>query len=258
MSSPLITVVVPSFQQGAYLETALTSILEQQLPIEILVLDGGSRDQSQAIIQRFAPQLAFWRSHPDQGQTQAINEGISKGTAPYVAWLNSDDWLLPNGLSTLVHALESNPTAPMAYGRVWNIDERSQHKSPIWVEDFREKRLALRCILSQPGTLIRRSVWERVRGLNESLHMAMDYDLWWRIYKQFGPPLFVNAFVAVNREHPATKTNTKRALHYQEAIQVVRQYYGKVPLKWWLYQPYAIWFKAFKNYVKSSHRSILY
>ena len=94
---------------------------------------------------------------------------------------------------------------------------------------------------------MRRSVWEALQGVNESLDMVMDYDLWWRIYKRFGAPIFVNDFVAVNREHATTKTNTKRALHYQEAIHIIRKHHGHVPLKWWLYQPYAVWFKTFYN-----------
>jgi hypothetical protein len=74
--------------------------------------------------------------------------------------------------------------------------------------------------------------------------MAMDYDLWWRPYKKVGPLHFVDEYVAVNREHAATKTKTLRHLHYWEAMAVVRKHYGKVPLKWWIAQPYAVWYKS--------------
>ena len=79
--------------------------------------------------------------------------------------------------------------------------------------------------------------------MDESLHLAMDYDLWWRLYLRHGPPRFVDAFVAVNREHDTTKTATRRREHYREAIYVVRRHYGRVPLKWYLYQPYAVWYR---------------
>lgn len=246
-TKPLITVAVPSYQQGQFLEAALESIISQQLPIELMVLDGGSTDQSVDIIQQWSSHITYWRSHKDKGQSNAINEGIAKGSAPYVCWLNSDDWFLPEGLSRLVSVLEEDPKAPMAYGRVWNVQQANQKRNPIWVEPFNERRLALRCIISQPGTLIRRTVWEELQGLDESLHMAMDYDLWWRIFKHFGEPAFVDAFVAVNREHAATKTNTKRFLHYQEAMRIIDRNYGRIPLKWWLYQPYAVWFKTLWN-----------
>lgn len=114
----------------------------------------------------------------------------------------------------------------------------------MWVEPFNERRLSLRCIVSQPATLIRRSAWEAVGGVDASLHMAMDYDLWWRLFKTVGPLRFVDEFVAVNREHAETKTKTQRRRHYREAMEVVQKYHGRVPLKWWLAQPYSVWYKS--------------
>jgi len=84
-------------------------------------------------------------------------------------------------------------------------------------------------------------------GLDDSLRMAIDYDLWWRLYKNFAPLEFVDEFVALNRDHADTKTNTQRQLHYREAMAIVRKYHGRVPLKWWLAQPYAVWLKAVVN-----------
>ncbi len=242
--TPLITVAVPSFNQGSYLAEALESIIAQDLPVEIYVADGGSGDDSVNIIREFAPHLAGWRSHPDAGQSSAINECIAKGTAPYVCWLNSDDLLLPGGLQALLQALEQNPAYPAVYGRAWNLNEASGKTSPVWVESFDVKRLALRCIISQPATLIRRSAWEAVGGIDEHLHMVMDYDLWWRLYKKFGELGFVDDFVATNRAHAETKTRNNRRRHYREAMEIVHRHYGSVPLKWWLAQPYAVWFKA--------------
>lgn len=246
MDCPLVTVVVPSFNQGNYLEAALQSIFDQDVPLEVFVLDGGSTDNSAAIIERWRPRLAWARSAPDAGQSAAINEGISLGTAKYVYWLNSDDLLLPGGLRTLVTALEAQPDAPVAYGNVWNLDQVSQKRRPVWVQPFSERTLARRCIISQPGALIRRSAWTAVDGLDETLKMAMDYDLWWKLYKQAGRFTFVNTFVAINRDHGETKTRNFRSAHYREAINVVRTYHKSVPLKWWLYQPYAIWWKTLK------------
>lgn len=243
-SSPLITVAVPSYNQGRYLDAALESLFAQDLALEVYVLDGGSNDNSVDVIRKWESRLSGWRSHRDNGQAAAINEGIALGTAPYVCWLNSDDWLLSKGLATLISALEVHPEAPAAYGRAWNVIEKTGARRPVWVQPFSENRLALRCIVSQPATLMRRSAWDAIGGVDEKLHMAMDYDLWWRLYKRFGPLHFVDEFVAVNREHAETKTKTLRRRHYQEAMAVVRRHHGSVPLKWWLAQPYAVWFKT--------------
>lgn len=241
---PIVTVAVPSYNQGKFLDETLTSIFLQDLPIEVFVLDGGSSDNSVEVIRKWESHLAGWRSYRDSGQASAINEGVSRGCAPFVAWLNSDDILLPGGLKKLIDCLKQCPDAPAAYGRVWNQDEENGRRSPVWVEPFDRDRLALRCIVSQPGSLIRRSAWNAVGGLDDDLHMAMDYDIWWRLCNNIGSPAFLDDFVAVNRVHSETKTKKNRRLHYREAMAVVRKHYGRVPLKWWLAQPYAVWFKS--------------
>jgi glycosyltransferase involved in cell wall biosynthesis len=245
MTAPLVTVAVPSFNQGRFLHEALQSLFAQEAPLEVFVLDGGSTDNSREVIQAWAPRLAGWRSERDAGQGAAINEGIARGRAPFVAWLNSDDWLLPGGLAHLLRALQDQPQAPAAYGRVWNVKDPGGHRSPIHVEPFNERRLATRCIVSQPGTLVRRAAWEHVGGVDSSFHLAMDYDLWWRLYRQYGPLLFVDQEVAVNRDHEQTKTRTLRRRHYQEAMEVVRRHSGRrLPLRWWLAQPYSVWWRS--------------
>lgn len=244
MEQPLVTIAVPSFNQGRFLDDALTSIFQQQVPVEVFVLDGGSTDNSVEVIRKWESRLAGWRSEPDAGQAAAINEGIAQGHAPYVCWLNSDDWYLEGGLARLLNEISSHPEASAVYGRSWNFVQKSGERHAAWVEPFSEHRLAIRCIVSQPATLIRRSAWDLVGGVNGELHMAMDYELWWKLYKRAGPLIFIDDFVAVNREHEETKTKTQRRRHYQEAIKIVRKYYGRVPLKWWLAQPYAVWFKS--------------
>lgn len=244
MVKPLVTIAVPSYNQGRFLDDALSSIFNQNVPVEVFVLDGGSSDNSPEVIRKWEHKLSGWRSHNDAGQAAAINEGIAQGRAPYVCWLNSDDWFLPGGLTKLLGELQANTNTPAVYGRAWNVVEKSGRHYPVWVEPFNEHRMALRCIISQPATLIRRTAWEAVGGVDVNLHMVMDYDLWWRLFKSVGPLQFVDDFVAVNREHEHTKTKTLRRLHYQEAMKVVRKHYGRLPLKWWLAQPYAVWFKS--------------
>ncbi|MDM9646672.1 glycosyltransferase family 2 protein [Rhizobium sp. S163] len=243
MVEPLITIAVPSFNQGRFLDEALSSIFNQNLPVEVFVLDGGSTDETLSVIHKWQHKLAGWRSRPDDGQAAAINEGVALGTAPYVCWLNSDDYFIEGGLRTLVDAF-AECKAPAVYGGCLNYVQGSGKSHPVWVEDFDIDRLAIRCIISQPATLIRRSAWDAVSGVDPNLHMVMDYDLWWRLYKFGGALTYIDSTVAVNREHGDTKTKTLRRRHYREAIATVRKHYGRVPYKWWLAQPYAVWFKT--------------
>jgi glycosyltransferase involved in cell wall biosynthesis len=244
MTLPVVTVAVPSFNQGQFLDEALASIFQQEVPIEVFLLDGGSTDNTREVIEKWKNRLAGWRSRRDEGQAAAINEGIAQGRAPYVCWLNSDDLFLPGGLRRLVDALEARPEAPAVYGRAWNLVEKTGKRYPVWVEPFSKRRLSLRCIISQPATLIRRTAWDAVGGTDVNLHMVMDYDLWWRLLEKVGGLHFLDEFVAVNREHAETKTKTLRYRHYHEAMAIVRKYNGHVPLKWWIAQPYAVWYKS--------------
>ena len=237
---PSVTIVIPSYNQADYLDEAIRSVFEQAIPVEAIVVDGGSADHSLEVIQRYESRLHWWRSCSDNGQASAINEGMKKGSAPYVCWLNSDDLLLPGGLQKLISSLESNRTAPAAYGKCLVIDKDGKKKKAYWTARFSEKHLANRCFIAQPATLIRRSAWEALNGLDESLHMSMDYDLWWRLYKEYGDLLYSENIVAASRCHIATKTNMFRKSHYRESMMVVGKYYGTVPLKWYISWPFRV------------------
>ena len=241
---PLITLVVPSLNQGRFLDAALTSIFEQDISVEVMLADAGSTDETVDIIEKWSSQLTWWRSEKDAGQAAAINEGIARGSAPYVGWLNSDDLLLLGGLATMLHALQNNPQIPAVYGRSQIIDEEGQAIGEYRTEPFNERKFANRCFISQPASLIRRQVWESVGGLDTNYDMALDYDLWWRIYRQYSELLYLPKFVACDRHHDETKTASFRSLHYREAMQLLKQHYGSVPLKWYLAWPYAVWGRA--------------
>ena len=243
-----VTLAVPSYNQGRFIETTLESIFAQDIRVEVFVADGGSTDGTRAIIERWASRLAGYRSEPDPGQSAAVNEAIARGSAPLVGWLNSDDYLLPGGLKRLVTALDAAPGAPAAYGRVLN--DRGGRRREIAAAPFCARRLARRNLISQPGTLVRRSAWTGVGGLREDLHMAMDYDLWWRLYRRYGPLEFVDAVVAVNRDHPDCKTNRSRRQHYREVMDVLRTHYGRIPFIWWLKTPYSVWFRGAKAEIR--------
>lgn len=236
-SNPVVTVVVPSYNQGRFLDAALSSIFEQEIPVEVFVLDGGSTDNSVDVIKSWAKYLAGWRSSPDNGQAWAINEGIKKGTAPYVCWLNSDDFFLPDGLRSLLDVMASSPGIPAVYGKCWNVSPTGHKTYPYPTAPFWPALLANYCFIAQPATLIRRSAWEKAGGLDVDLHMALDYELWWRLYRQGGRLKYVRKFIASNRRHAATKTTRQRERHYREAMLVVNRHYGKIPAKWYLAWP---------------------
>ena len=229
---PIITVVIPSLNQGQFLDKALRSVFEQNLPLEVFVMDGGSTDNSVEIIQKWEHQLTGWRSYPDKGQAAAINEGITKGKAPFVCWLNSDDFFYSNGLKTLLSAMEKNPTTPAAYGKCWTVTPTDRKTSPYLTLPFIKSIFSNFCFIAQPATLIRRTAWEQVNGLDENLNLAFDYDLWWKLVDAFESLQYVKTFVAATRAHPNTKTANNTIQHYLESGQVLNKNIGRIPIKW--------------------------
>ena len=234
-----VTIVIPSLNQGAYLEQALASIFAQGIAVDVRLMDAGSTDCTRQIIERWSARLSRWRSAPDHGQAWAINEGLRGARSRFVTWLNADDCYVPGGLRSLVQGLDARPGAAFAYGQARLIEEDGTPRGSYHVEPWNVDRFARRCFVSQPAALIRRECWEAVGGLDPALHMALDYDLWWRL-AAIAPPVFVDSPVAAVRIHHDTKTMRRPMMHYREATAIVRRHYGRVPVWWWAKMPVSI------------------
>ena len=215
-----VSIVIPTLNQGKYIEETLTSIISQGIDTQIIVIDGGSTDNTPNVIQKFSKSIDYWVSESDFGQADAINKGARKATGDFIMWLNSDDTLIQGGLNALLSGIINDDAAPFVYGVVLDYQSEEEKYSVIKTELYQKNRLKKRCIISQPGTLIRKAAWDSVNGVDTNLRFAMDYDLWFRLTSRFGAPVFVNKVVAVNKNYPCTKTNKFRFAHYREAFKV--------------------------------------
>jgi glycosyltransferase involved in cell wall biosynthesis len=208
------SIVTPSFNQGLFLEQTIDSVLSQNVDVEYIVIDGGSKDNSVEIIKKYAKHLAYWVSEPDQGQSNAINKGLKRATGDLANWLNSDDYLQPNALKKIEEHF-CDPKINVVAGQ-GNIIEGSRVLKRSTGTDVYENNLAKTvgwARIDQPETYFRKKIFDELGFLNEQLHFIMDKEFWIRYLFKYGtngvkkiPDILVNF-----RLHPHSKTQSKRS-----------------------------------------------
>ncbi len=229
-SLPLISVVIPSFNQARFLQHALESIVHQKYPkVEILVMDGGSTDGSVDIIQDFQDHLAYWQTQPDGGQSKAINEGIRRSSGALVAWLNSDDFYYEDSLWKIGAAYQQNPSHGMYIGNGFRYNQREGQYSPFSERHVSFNREALAFGLDyvlQPSVFFSKQAWDTVGGLDTELNFCMDWDILIRISSKYSVAL-INEFLAASREYEATKTSSGKLKRVYEIAAMVARHTGQ-------------------------------
>jgi glycosyltransferase involved in cell wall biosynthesis len=221
---PLVSIVTPSYNQAAFLEQTMRSVLAQDYaPIEYIVVDGASSDGSPEIIRRYADKLGWWVSEPDSGQAEAINKGLKRAHGEIVAWLNSDDLYLPGVVSGAVAALQADPSLGMVFGDAITIDTEGQPLNKLSFGDYGLMELMGFRIICQPAVFMRRAVLEQAcpgperAALDTSYHFMLDHHLWLRLAKM-APIRHVSALWAAARHHPAAK-NVAQAAGFADETQ---------------------------------------
>lgn len=221
MNGPLVSIVTPSYNQAAYLESTIQSVLQQEYaPLEYLVVDGGSTDGSVEIIERYADQLAWWVSEKDRGQADAINKGFRRARGEIVAWVNSDDLYLPGAVKEAVAVLEENPRVGMVYGNAVSADAEGVLLNHLRFAEWDLKDLLRFRMICQPAVFMRRAVLEEVHFLDPSYHFLLDHNLWIRIARR-SEILHCERAWAVSRYHPEAKNITMAEVCGQEAYRIL-------------------------------------
>ncbi|GIW79330.1 MAG: hypothetical protein KatS3mg105_1137 [Gemmatales bacterium] len=224
---PTISVVVPSYNQADFLPEALESIFCQEYPkLEVIVIDGGSDDDSVPIIRRYQHKLKYWQSEPDGGQSAAINAGMRYAEGELVAWLNSDDFYFADALWQVARAYAAHPGRGLYVGNGFRFDQATKMFTPFCPRHVAFDRAALELgtdFLLQPSVFFLREAWEDVGGLDEQLHYCMDWDIFIRIAKKY-PCVVINEFLACSREYPATKTSTGRMRRAAEIVGMIARH----------------------------------
>lgn len=177
--APGVSIVTPSYQQGRFLGRTLYSVVNQGYPaLEYVVEDGGSTDETLDVLQRFGPLLTRWRSEHDDGQADAINRGFAGSSGEIMAWLNSDDLLLPGSLAYVARFFADNPDVDVVYGNRIMIDENDAQIGTWILPPHDDLALTLADHIPQETIFWRRRIWEAAGGhVDPSFSYALDWDL---------------------------------------------------------------------------------
>lgn len=203
----IISIIVPSFNQGQFLEETFQSIISQNYPnVEIIVMDGGSTDNSVEIIKKYEKYISYWQSQKDNGQSDAINSGFRKATGEYVTWLNSDDVLLPGSLQKIAKSIEQHPDVNWFLGNVLWLNKvgeiiqvgKVEKDCWLWNKHYLFSN-------GGPTAIMKREYLLEIGALREDFHYMMDTELWHRYLKLGNPFVRINSYCWGLRLHEQAK-----------------------------------------------------
>lgn len=210
---PPVSIVTPSFNQAIFLERTIQSVKNQSYGnLEYIVQDGGSSDGSVEVLDRFSDFLTHWQSAKDNGQTHAINLGFAHAHGEIMAYLNSDDILLPGALHYVADYFSKHPDVDVVYSHRVLIDANDQEIGRWILPPHNDKVLSWADFIPQETMFWRRRIWKKIGGsLDESFHFAMDWDLILRFRDAGAKFVRVPRFLGAFRIHPQQKTSAEIA-----------------------------------------------
>lgn len=224
------TIVTPSYQQGAYLERTIKSVLNQVSPnieIEYFILDNCSTDGTVEILKKYEnyPNIYIIRS-PDRGQADAINAGWKLGTGHIFAWLNADDVYVDNALESVRQHFEKNSDIHAIYGEAvyLNADD-SVLKTVTNIRDYSKRALRTHDFITQPATFLRRSVIQNTGELSLNYRYGFDWDYWIRVSERYDF-VRVTETLAGYRVTGENLTTTGKGRRFREMLRIVWRYGG--------------------------------
>ena len=233
-------IVTPSYNQAPFIKQTLNSVLSQNQPIEYEVMDGGSKDGTVEILKQFTQTYGSkfrWQSEKDRGQADAINKGIEKLSQKLedqnaiFAYINSDDYYLPEAFAKVAAAFAKHPEAQWLVGDCEIVDAQNRkiQQSVVWYKlllrgMYFPSLLFVLNPIPQPAVFIRGAAVKKVGLFNDQLHLVLDYEYWLRLQQIFGPPLLINQKIAAFRIHGDSKGKNQFVTQFEQQFKIAKQY----------------------------------
>jgi Glycosyl transferase family 2 len=228
-SPPRIAIVTPSLNQGRFIASTIDSVLQQNYPnLVYFVQDGGSTDATRKILASYGDRLR-WRSEPDDGQGEAINRGFQEVDGEIMAYLNSDDTLLPGTLAYVAQVFRENSDVDLIYGHRIYIDRHGLETGRCILPLHDAETLKWADYVPQETLFWRRRVWEGIGPMNESFQFALDWDFVLRAQTAGFSFRRVPRFLSCFRVHVQQKGTSIFDVGEDEMTRIRAQYLGDVP-----------------------------
>ena len=215
MSSPLVSVIIPTYNRSSFVLEALDSVLKQTIEdFELIVVDDGSTDETEKALAQYQGRFIY-HLQGNQGVSAARNRGIQTARGKWIAFLDDDDLWMPEKLETQIRFFSQNPKAMICQTEeIWirngrRVNPRKKHQK--FSGDIFAPSLLL-CLVSPSAVMIKRELFEQVGCFDETLPACEDYDLWLRISAQFPIFLIDRPLVVKRGGHPDQLSRTTPAL----------------------------------------------
>ena len=227
---PKITIVTPSFNQGAYIEEALLSVKQQDYPnLEHIVVDGGSTDQTLDVLSKYGNHAEWqhlrWISERDKGQSDALNKGFRMATGDVIGWLNSDDRYRSGAFTTVADALRGHRETDILYGDYTLIDQSGNVTRIRREIEFSHFILRYHRVLYIPttSTFFRRRIFDEGNFIDDRLDYAMDYEFFLRLAQRGYRFRHIPSLLADFRLHSESKTETAPEKQWREQDAIAKR-----------------------------------
>jgi len=209
MNKPLVSIITPVKNGQKHLRQSITSVISQSYPnIEYVIIDGRSTDSTLEIVKEYEDKIAFWKSEPDRGISDAFNKGIQECNGEIIGIINADDWYAENAVEMIVKAFNNHPEAGVVCGSIvyWD-DKRFLYFSPSI-----PSKLKYRMKIHHPTVFIKKHIYDKYGTFRQDFKYAMDYELLLRFYMSEIPFISIPNVIANMRLKGKSDLGWKRAL----------------------------------------------
>jgi glycosyltransferase involved in cell wall biosynthesis len=236
---PRIAIVTPSYNHAKYLNATIESVLGQNYPnLHYHVQDGSSTDGTVELLKNHGDRLS-WRSEPDHGQSHAINLGFFGIDCDIMAYLNSDDTLLPGALANVADFFQARPDVDIVYGHRVFIDREGLEIGRAILPAHDGKTLQYADYVPQETMFWRRRVWQTLKSIDENFHYALDWEFILRAQAAGFKFARLRRFMACFRIHDEQKTAATYDVGLKEMQALRLQYLGFQPTQPEIYRAVA-------------------